>query len=332
MRVISPLRRLSRMAALFALLLLSVQPAAGQRENPLEAVVGVRATIPAESRSAATLGREREGSGVVIDDGGLVLTIGYLILEATEVGLLKADGVQVSADVVAYDAQSGFGLVRAREPLRIEPIRMGRSEEVAEGQAVLVAAFGGREAIRPAVVVSRREFAGSWEYLLEGAIFTAPIHPYFSGAALIGEDARLIGIGYLAVGSAGADGAYGPGNMFVPIERLAPILGDLLAEGRSPGPPRPWLGLNAEEVSGRLLVARVAEGGPAQRGGIRKGDIVVGVAGRPVSGLAEFYRAIWAQGEAGVAVTLTVLQGASLKEIVLRSIDRYAHYGAGSRL
>ena len=289
-------------------------------ERALQAVVRLRAEAPADARSARTLGTEREGSGVVIDSDGLIVTIGYLVLEAMAVTVVDSAGRLFAADVVAYDYETGFGLVRAIG-LKAEPVRLGDSAAAAERTAVLIAAHGGPAQALAGVVASRREFAGYWEYLLDEAIFTAPPHPNWGGAALLGADARLLGVGSLMVRDAGPGGATLPGNMFVPINLLKPILGDLLAGERS-GPPRPWLGMYTAEALGRVVVAAVTPEGPAARAGLREGDLLVAVGGRAVSGQADLYRKVWAAGPAGVEVAMRVLREGAPVELKVRSIDR----------
>jgi S1-C subfamily serine protease len=291
--------------------------------GPLDAVVGVRAVIPEDAHTAEVLGTARAGSGVVIAADGLVLTIGYLILEAIETEILLAGGRVVPAEVVAYDYDTGFGLLRALGPLAVAPIELGRSAELGERDEVLVAGFGSPRPVIGAVVVSRRDFAGYWEYLLPDAIFTAPPHPAFGGAALVGPDGRLLGIGSLVVGDAAEPNVHLPGNMFLPIDALEPIFEELLEHGRSRAPPRPWLGLYSEDLRGRVFVNRVAPGGPAAQAGIAAHDIIVAVGGEPVRGMADFYRKLWALGPAGVAVPLTLLSAEGIKETTVESADRY---------
>ncbi len=292
--------------------------------GPLEAVVGVRATVPGDARTAVVLGTQREGSGVVIGADGLVLTIGYLILEAESAEVLLPDGKAVPAEIVAYDYDTGFGLLRPLAALDITHMPLGRSSQLDAHSEVLVASFEAAGSASPAYVVSRREFAGYWEYLLPDAIFTAPPHHAYGGAGLIGPDGRLLGIGSLLVSDAVVDSRM-PGNMFVPIDALRPILADLLERGRSARPPRPWLGVYAEEMHGRVFVKRVAPYGPAAAAGVAAEDIILAVKGTPVTSLADFYRKIWALGNAGVEVPLTVLRGAGLAEIGVTSGDRYKY-------
>ncbi len=320
-------RVLRRLGLATAIVLVCLARGATAQAQPLEhdlfaAVVGIEAQVPAQARTAETLGTERSGSGVVIDADGLVLTIGYLILEAGSVEIVAGDR-RVPGAVVAYDYDTGFGLVRAAVPLDVEPMKLGDSAALGENDVVLVAGHGGPEVAQRAMVVARREFAGYWEYLLDDTIFTAPPYRGFGGAALIGPDGKLLGIGSLVVGDAIAGDSSVPGNMFVPIDLLKPILGDMLVDGHGPGPPRPWLGMFTEELRGHVFVARVAPNGPAAEAGIGTGDIVLAVGGKPVATLAELFRGVWALGAAGVEVPLTMLQGSAVREVAVRSADRY---------
>lgn len=318
-------RRIAQLAAAWGALVilpLAAAPSAVSA-NPLDAVVAVRATVPSSARTAETLGTEREGSGVVIDDDGHVLTIGYLIMESSQAEIELPGGRSMPAEVVAYDYDSGFGLLRPLGQIDTPPVDFGESGRLDEQSPVLVASFGGREAATAAIVVSRRDFAGYWEYLLPDAIFTAPPHMAFGGAALFGPKGRLLGIGSLIVGDAGGGESGLPGNMFVPIDALKPILTDLLAEGRAQTPARPWLGVFTQELRGHLVVNRVAPEGPAAAAGVKENDVIVAVAGAPVADQADFYRKVWALGEAGVDVPLSLLTPQGVTEIAVTSGDRY---------
>ena len=309
-------------------LLIGALDAAAQNvrvEELVSAVVRIKTHINPDGRTVDGLGREREGSGIVIDSNGLVLTIGYLMVEAYAAEVIDNSGHAVPADVVGYDHETGFGLLRTIGPLKVKPMALGKSAEVKEHDPVLIASFGGSAMVGAAYVVAKREFAGNWEYMLDKALFTAPPHPAWSGAALINREGKLVGVGSLIVGDAAGGGEKTPGNMFVPIDRLPPILGDLIAEGHPAGPGRPWLGVNADEVRGRLLVSRVTPGGPAEAAGIKRGDIIVGVKGDQPKSLADFYRKVWAQGAAGATVTLDVLQDAEVRHVDVKSINRRDH-------
>ncbi len=292
-------------------------------QSILDGIVRVTTKVPATARTAGTLGSQREGSGVVIDSNGLVLTIGYVMLEAEQAEIGLADGRKFDATLVAYDHDTGFGLLRAAEPLGVPPVELGDSGALKANERVMVASHGGQSMAMAAMVVSRRPFAGYWEYLLEQAIFTAPPHPAFGGAALISSTGKLLGIGSLIVPDAAGSKQQTPGNMFIPVDRLKPILGELLDKGRSSAPRRPWLGLYSQEIHGRLFVTRIAADGPAQSAGMRQGDLVVGVDGKAITGLADFYRKLWALGTSGVTVKLDVLRGTSITPISIKSGDRY---------
>jgi len=294
-------------------------------DDLLAAVVKVKTYINPDGRTVDNLGRQREGSGVIIDESGLVLTIGYLMVEAHAAEVSLASGKTVPAVVVGYDHESGFGLLRTLEPVKVKPMPLGKSAAVKERDPVLVASYGGRGMIAPVRVVSKREFAGGWEYMLDEAIFTAPPHPEWSGAALINREGQLVGIGSLIVHDASSAKDAVPGNMFVPIDRLAPILADLLANGKPSTPPRPWIGMSTEEVSGRLLVSQVTAGGPAEKAGVQRGNIVVGVDGAVAKTLPELYRQIWARGAAGVVVPLDVMQDDKIRRLDIPSMNRLDH-------
>ncbi|MCE2509568.1 MAG: serine protease [Alphaproteobacteria bacterium] len=299
------------------------RPAAAEEASPLDSIVGIRAHIPVDARTAAHLGTERMGSGIVIGKGGLVLTIGYLILEADRVELVLPGAERIPATTVAFDYETGFGLVRSLLPLNLPPIAFGESSGLKVNAPVLVAGYSNPQRFLEAKVVSRRSFAGYWEYLLPDAIFTSPPHPQFGGASLFGPDGKLLGIGSLIVGGAASEDSYEPGNMFVPIDALKPILETLLEQGRSDQRAKPWIGVYSEEYQGHVIVTEVAKGGPADQAGIKPSDIILSVAGAPVKGQADFYRKLWALGDAGTEVPLTLLGKRGMQEVTVTSADRY---------
>jgi S1-C subfamily serine protease len=272
------------------------------------------------------LGSEREGTGTVIDKDGLILTIGYLIIEADEVNIVDARGRSLPARVVGYDPVSGLALVRSIVPLEASPLPLGDSAKLAESEPVLIVNHGGRDDATLAQVVSRRSFTGNWEYLLDNAIFTSPPTLNWSGAALVGKDGSLLGVGSLILRDVAETDPHVPGNMFVPVDVLKPILSDLVKTGQRSGPAQPWLGVSADEVQGHLLVTRVSPEGPADRAGVRTGDIIVGVGGDAVHSQAELYRSIWGRGAAGSEIPLRILRGDTVREVKVRSIDRVKYY------
>ena len=303
----------------------SVQPNPEQTqfdlERALEAVVLVRAEIPEDAYSAPTLGTERSGYGAVIREDGLVLTIGYLINEASQIWLATNSGTLVAGYPLAYDHATGFGLIQALGKLGVPHLERGLAADVKVGDSAFVIGHGGRAHSLKTRIIAKQEFAGYWEYLLDEALFTAPAHPQWGGAALLDAQGNLIGTGSLLVQQR-LNGEDVHVNMFVPIELLHPIFDAMLTTGRSPHPPRPWLGMSTQDPGGKLVVTRLSQGGPAAKAGIRVGDQVLDVGGSNVQSLADFFRAVWRLGNAGVEVPLTVSRGGEMLHISVKSGDR----------
>jgi S1-C subfamily serine protease len=297
-------------------------------DRALSAILGLRATIPEDAFTAGTLGTERAGSGVLIRKDGLVLTIGYLVTEAETIWLTSSSGGAVPGHVLAYDQETGFGLVQALGRLNTPPIDLGIGLRVGAGDRAIMAAEGGRRHAIAARVVARQEFAGYWEYVLDHAIFTAPAHPFWGGAGLIGADGRLIGIGSLHVQNANGRELRRDVNMVVPIDLLPPILDDMLTYGRPNRPARPWLGLYAQEVEDVIVVAGLAERGPANKAGLKPGDRIIAVREDPVASLAGLWRKVWAGGPAGSEVVLQVARDGETLTVRVLSVDRTKFYKA----
>ena len=302
----------------------ALQPNRDEVGFDLEAVqraaVSVRATIPTDAFTAAGLGTERAGNGMVIEPG-LVLTIGYLITEASSVWLHANDGSVVEAYPMAYDQATGFGLVRALGQLNAEVVPRGSAATLGRADTVYVMGHGGRPHCLKATLIDKREFAGYWEYLLDEALLTAPAHPEWGGAGLVNEDGCLVGIGSLLVQQV-LEGQELQGNMFVPIDLLEPILESLLNTSTSGMPPRPWLGMFTGDDEEPPVVTGLSNSGPAAAAGIRPGDQILEVDGNPVETLPEMLRAIWGLGPAGVDVPLSIEREEQVLKCVVRSADR----------
>lgn len=285
----------------------------------LRSIVAVRSSIPDDAFTAATLGTRREGSGVVIRDNGLVLTIGYLITEAEEIWLTSHDGRVVPAHVLAYDQETGFGLVQALGRLGLPALPFGDATKAKIGDPVILADGIGQYV--HANIVAKQEFAGYWEYLLDEAIFIAPAHPLWGGAALIDSSGKLLGIGSLRL-EMSSDEDREEINMVVPINLLPPILDDLLTSGQPNKLPRPWLGVFSAESNGKVMIVNVAENGPADEAGLREGDIISDVRDGEVDGLASFYRKLWESGPAGTEVPMRIVRNGRDAWLRIKSADR----------
>lgn len=291
-------------------------------ERALQSVVSLRSIIPEDAATADSLGTERAGNGVIIRENGLVLTVGYLVTEAETVWLKLFDGRSISGHVLAFDQETGFGLVQPLTRLDLPALPFGQSSEVKTGDRVVVAGGGGRAHSVAANVVAKQQFAGYWEYFLDEAIFTAPFHPNWGGTAMIGAKGELLGIGSLQLERSRQGAQAEPINMIVPIDILKPALDDLVKYGRTNRPVRPWLGLYSTEMDDHIVVAGVAKRGPARRAELKIGDVVLAVAGKEVDDLADFYRKIWSLGTAGVNVPLTIHREGDTFDVTIKSGER----------
>lgn len=289
--------------------------------STLDAIVQLRANVPADAFTAAILGTEREGNGVVIRADGLTLTIGYLITEASDIWLTSNHGAAVQAFPLAYDQVTGFGLVQPLGLFDVPTLPLGSVASCRVGDEVFVIGHGGVGHALRTRVIGKREFAGYWEYVLDEAIFTAPAHPQWAGAALVDCDGRLVGIGSLFVQETeGSDTVNA--NMIVPIDLLPPILDELVSTGHAARSPRPWLGMYTSESNGKLVVIGVADKGPADRAGVKRGDFVIEVAGMRVESLAAMFRRVWQLGPAGTEVVLTLARNGDSLRMRIKSADR----------
>jgi S1-C subfamily serine protease len=293
-------------------------------DQALRSIVAVKAMVPADAFTAQTLGTERIGSGVVIRPDGLIATIGYIVTEAETIWLTTHDGRVVQGHAPGHDFETGFGLIQALGRLDLPALPVETGEAPQPGDTAVLASAGGRKHALRCTVAARQEFAGYWEYMLEEAIFTAPAHPSWGGAGLIGGDGRLLGIGSLVMQQQDGKGKRVDLNMVVPASLLPPVLEDMLAYGRPNRPARPWLGLYATEDEKGVIASSMARGGPAQKAGLQEGDRVLAVGGTRISDLAGLWRAVWASGSAGTRLRLTIGREASPRELVVTSIDRRA--------
>jgi S1-C subfamily serine protease len=291
-------------------------------KQALSSIVSVQSKVPENGFTAQTLGIDRAGHGVVIGDRGLILTIGYLTVEAETIWLVDHKGAAVPGHVRGYDQETGFGLIQALGSLNAPIMELGKSSDLNIGDDVILAGHGGQSGAINAKVAAKQEFTGYWEYLLGEAILTTPPHPFWGGSALITQSGKLAGIGSLFVQQNDDEGIPFDGNMVVPIDLLPPIMDDLMTYGRVNKIARPWLGILTAEVSNNLIIAGVIDNGPGQHAGLEVGDVLNAIDGQPVEGLATFYRQLWGRGDAGIIVVLTVYRDDKVFEASIKSVDR----------
>jgi S1-C subfamily serine protease len=283
------------------------------------AVVGIHVEVPSDRPSAATLGAERWGSGVLFDATGYALTVSYVLIDAARVDVVLRDGRKVEGKVAGLDLESGLGVIKLEGPGPWPAASLGDSTRMAVGDITGTVGMDEDGALiaTPGTVKSIRAFAASWEYMLDRALFVAPYNSAFGGAALVDQTGAVVGITSLRLGEA----TYM--NLAIPIEQFLGDREELIAKGRVESrKPRPWLGLYTRETDDGLVVAGVSPIGPARSAGFRPGDRIVRVNGEEVSGQADFYRRLW-RGSAGQEVQLVVMRATRLEAITVRSVDRY---------
>ena len=289
-----------------------------------ESIVSIRSIVPPEARTAASLGVEREGNGVAIDENH-ILTIGYIVLESESIEIGLFDGRRLPAKLVGYDHTSGFGIIKSVIPLTMPPLQLGNSDDINSEQDLLILPSPNRGAGSIVRSVSRRPFTGWWEYYVESPIFTTPPIGFWAGAPILNGKGEVLGIGSLFV-SESVPGISSPGNMSVPINLLKPILRDLLSHGRRKSKIQPYLGILSDDSDDQIIVTRVSKGGPAFRAGIKPQDIIVTINGSQISNLESFYKKVWESGEAGVTIELSVLRKGSLLNFKVKTVDRLDYF------
>lgn len=289
-------------------------------ENALTGLLTVKSQVPEEAMTASVLGCEREGHGIRVSENGLVLTIGYVISEASSIWLIDSDKQAVEGHVVGYDQASGFGLVQALGRLSGSVLELGDSDEVVVGRQMVLAGAGGATSAVDVSIVEVREFAGYWEYLIAGAIFSEPAHPEWGGTALLDSEGRVYGVGSLILQA--EDDTEPARNMIIPINKFNAVRDDLITSGRSSVPPRPWLGWYVQDSAQGPTVIGLVSNGPSNTAGIKPGDRVVAINGRRISSLSSLYKEIWTAGEAGITVDVAISRDADIRIVAVESIDR----------
>ena len=293
-------------------------------ELVMRSVVRVDAVVPQEARTATTYGRERSGTGVVLDSNGLILTVGYIVAEANSVIVTFSDGEKVASEIVAYDHASGVALLRANKSVATKPLKLAKSDAGKKDQPALIIPFNGEEATRAVKIGKVKKFTSGWEYVMDDAIHTYPPSTDFAGSALLSQKGELLGIGALVTIDIDIDPKVRvPGNVFIPIASVKENLGDLLTKGRSRESIRPWIGLHLKETKEGIKVSAVEDDSPAARSGIEAGDTIVAVEQRRLKSLTNFYKRVWTEHEPGDKIHLLVVRDDHYSNVPVETVDLY---------
>jgi S1-C subfamily serine protease len=300
-----------------------VSPLPSQIRRVEPAVVGIRVEVDRDRPSAVTLGTQRWGSGVIFDaDQGYVLTVSYVLLDATRIEVSLRDGRKVPARLHGLDLEVGVGVARLEGRGPWPAAALGDSSAVTAGEITGTVGVSdeGDLVATPSRVQSVRSFAAAWEYMLDRAFIVAPYNAAFGGAALVNAAGSVIGVTSLRLGDAPHV------NLAIPIEKFLAGKDELLARGRvASRAPRPWLGVYTEPGDGGVVVSGLSPLGPARVAGLRPGDVIVEVNGRQVASREEFYRTLW-QLPMDQDVQVTVRRPGGIEAITVRPMDRYRFY------
>ena len=289
--------------------------------NIYKSVVKIDSIIPPEARTAQSLGTVRGGNGVVIDDKH-ILTIGYIVVEAETITITLPDGKKFPGELIGYDHTTGFGILRTIIQSDLTPLKIGNSDQLTKEDFLYVLPYlteGRPSAVK---MVSRRSFAGWWEYFLDKPIYTYPANSSFAGSALINEYGEVLGIGSLYVGDAAATGISSPGNMFVPINDLKPILDDLIQNGRRTKDIKPYMGLTSSDNTGQVKITRVNDNGPAAKAGFSVNDTILAVNNEKINSIEDFYKVVWSFGGPGTKLQFDIERNQEKLNIELTTMDR----------
>lgn len=292
-----------------------------------EAVMAIQSHVPESAITADLLGTLRNSHAVQVSEDGLMLTVGYSVLEADEIWITNKRGKTTEGILLANDFNSGIALIKPASPIGTTWFDTANKDQLKAGDTVSIYTSEDNKPME-AVVFAKEEFAGRWEYLLEEAFYTVPLCEHWSGAALVNNDGKLCGIGSLAIGLASPQGQAIPGNLFIPVELVMPHLEHMALYGETPEDKRPWLGILTEEHDAELHVTGVYSRAPAAKAGIKPGDVILSVENQPVASLAGFFRSVWRCGPAGTEIPLTIRNStdSETRDITLQTIDRNAYF------
>jgi S1-C subfamily serine protease len=277
----------------------------------------VHVTVPRDHRSVPILGSERMGSGVVVDAGGLILTVNYVVMGGQNLQVAFMKGRRVRAEIVAQDFEVGLALLRIkRQGLTAALLRAER--EVERGDPVISIASTAAQERRVAggLVTYLGEFEAQWEYLLEHGIISNAANAGFGGGGLFTMGGRLAGIVSLNLNELLRNSLAIPVDLYCEHER------ELLRFGRVVSRPRrAWLGVFAHAIEEGIVVAALVPDGPGDQGGLREGDLLVSLNAEKLESRRDLYQSLW-RHEPGEAMTFEVMRANNLRRVSVTGGDR----------
>jgi S1-C subfamily serine protease len=283
----------------------------------LETVVNLHATVPRDHPSAAVLGDERMGSGVIVDAAGLILTVNYVVMGAQTVQVSFLKGRRQKAEVVAQDFETGLALVRVkRQGLR--PAVLAPTEALERGAPVVAVGSTATQERRAGGghITYLGEFEAHWEYLLDRGIVSSAANPGYGGGGLFDLRGRLIGILYLNLNEVARS------SLAIPVDAFQSNEEELVRYGRVVSrPKRAWLGVFAHALEEGVVIAGVVPGGPGERAGLREGDLIVSFNAEEISSRRDLYMRLW-RHEPGERVAIEVMRDNKLSRFEVTGGDR----------
>jgi S1-C subfamily serine protease len=298
----------------------------GLVQGLLPVTAHVTARVAAAHPSARILGTERAGSAVVVDSGGLLLTVNYVVMGARRIRVTMTDGRRLEAKVAAQDFESGLALLRV-PAAGLPAANLASSDEVALGSPVFVIAATGATERRVAggIVTDLGEFEAYWEYLLDRGIVSSAANPGFGGGPLFDIRGTVVGVVSLNLEGIGRE------SLAIPVEYFTRYRSELLRFGRvTSRPRRAWIGVFPHTLEERLIVAGLVPDGPGERAGLQDGDVILRVDDQEVSSRRDLYAALW-RHEPGERVLLEVLREDRAQRVEVVAQDRSDFYALERR-
>jgi S1-C subfamily serine protease len=285
-------------------------------ELVVPATVAVAVEVPETHPSAAILGTERLGTGVVVDRAGLLLTVNYVVIGASSVEVTLLDETRVDGRVVAHDFASGLAVIEISAH-GLAALDLCPSSALGVGQDIFIVAAAGENKRRAnsGMITSIAPFDAYWDYSLDRAITTTAMNPGLGGAPLLDSHGRVAGIASLDLNEIGRF------TLAIPVDDFLTHRNELLQHGRRVSrPARAWVGLYCYTFRDHVVIAGVLPGTPAEQAGLAAGDVVLTVDGQTIANRHELYSALWLH-RPGDVLEFRVFRNNAVKRLAVPSGD-----------